>query len=84
MAWYDICVDAQEWYQQQLEEAEQRGRFKAMARLYGIRLGRPLTEAESANLAQRLDRLGEERVGEVMLTSSPDALARWLSDPAAQ
>jgi hypothetical protein len=55
-----------------------------MARLCGKRLGRPLTDAEKAALTDRLDRLGEERVEEVILSSSSEALGIWLTDPNAK
>ncbi|WP_437821168.1 hypothetical protein [Sorangium sp. So ce1078] len=53
------------------------------AQLCELRLGRPLSEAETAALADRLDRLPEARVGEVVLSFSAEALAAWLSDPNA-
>ncbi|KYF62260.1 hypothetical protein [Sorangium cellulosum] len=62
---------------------QQLGQLQMTARLCAIRLGRPLTEAETAALAERLDRLREDRVGEVVLSSSAEALAAWLSDPDA-
>lgn len=81
-------METREWYEQfnarRLEEAEESGRRKTMARLCGKRLGRSLTEVESAALVTRLDHLGEERVAEVILSSSSDALSTWLADPNAK
>ncbi|WP_437282942.1 hypothetical protein WME90_20930 [Sorangium sp. So ce375] len=64
-------------------QGEQLGQLQMTARLCALRLGRPLTEAETAALAERLDRLREDRVGEVVLSFSADALAAWLSEPNA-
>jgi hypothetical protein len=84
----DLVMETREWYEQfnarRLEEAEERGRCKTMARLCGKRLGRSLTEVENATLVTRLDQLGEERVTEVILSSSSDALSVWLADPNAR
>jgi hypothetical protein len=46
------------------------------------RLGRPLTAPEHDTLAQRLHTVGPERLGDVVLDLSPDALAAWLAAPA--
>ncbi|WP_437738295.1 hypothetical protein [Sorangium sp. So ce1335] len=80
--------EAEERAQQRGEQlgqqlGQQLGRLQMAARLCGVRLGRPLTEAETAALAERLERLGADRISEVMLSSSAEALAAWLSDPNA-
>jgi hypothetical protein len=64
-------------------QGEQLGQLQMTVRLCALRLGRPLTEAETAALAERLDRLREDRVGEVVLSFSAEALAAWLSEPNA-
>ncbi|WP_437932445.1 hypothetical protein WMF37_25360 [Sorangium sp. So ce291] len=61
----------------------QRGRLQMAARVCTIRIGRPLTQAETAALAERLERLHVDRVGEVVVSFSADALAGWLADPNA-
>ncbi|WP_437878849.1 hypothetical protein [Sorangium sp. So ce513] len=70
---------------QQLGEqrGQQLGQLQMATRVCAVRLGRPLTEAETAALAERLDRLGADRVSEVMLSCSAEALTAWLSDPNA-
>ncbi|MCA9643874.1 MAG: hypothetical protein KC492_24440 [Myxococcales bacterium] len=60
------------------------GRLLALTRLYARRLGRPLADAERVVLAERLERLGEDRLDEVVLELGADALAAWLADPAAR
>jgi hypothetical protein len=85
----DFIMETREWYEQfnakRLNEALQKGKesgqLETMVQLCGMRLGRPLIEAESAALADRLNRLGKERVGQVLLSSSSEMLAVWLSDP---
>ncbi|KYF72359.1 hypothetical protein BE11_50850 [Sorangium cellulosum] len=94
----DFIMETREWYEQwnarrmkEAKEAEERAQLRGQqlgqrqmtARLCAMRLGRPLTEAETTALAERLDRLREDRVGEVVLSSSAEALAAWLSDPNA-
>jgi hypothetical protein len=39
---------------------------------------------EHAVLAERLDRLGEDRIVDLFLTHGGAALAAWLADPAAR
>ena len=84
----DFIMEAREWYEQfnarRLKEAKESGHLEAMVQLCGMRLGRPLTETESTALAERLHRLGRERVGQILLSSSSEALGVWLSDPDAQ
>jgi hypothetical protein len=54
-----------------------------MSRLVVKRLNRPLTEVEALTLAERMDRLGEDRLDDVVLALSGAALAEWLADPDA-
>lgn len=51
---------------------------------FARRLGRPLTEAEAATLRSRFDTVGPNRLGDVVLDLSPDALGAWLTDPDAR
>jgi hypothetical protein len=60
-----------------------RGRTETYVRLFAQRLGRALTDRERATVVQRLQALGDERLNAVVLSSSPEALAAWLADPAA-
>ena len=53
------------------------------ARLCERHLGRALSTAERDTLAARFERLGPDRLGEV-LDLAPDDLARWLADPDAR
>ncbi len=48
------------------------------------RIARPLTDAERNGLAARFDLVGPERLGDVVLDLSPDALAAWIADPDAR
>ena len=65
-------------------EGKQEGRVATHARVFAKRLGRPLSDAEHAILAERLDRLGEDRLVDLFLTHDGDALAAWLADPTAR
>lgn len=48
------------------------------------RLGRRLAENERHTLQERLDRIGSERLGDVVFDLTPEALATWLADPNAR
>jgi hypothetical protein len=47
------------------------------------RLGRALTTEEQQVLNDRFARTGPDRLGDVVLDLSPEALAAWLADPTA-
>jgi hypothetical protein len=47
-------------------------------RQYEKRLGRPLTDEERTTLMQRLATLGGDRLDDVLLGLSPEAIAAWL------
>jgi len=83
----EVPVEIQEWfksYQQKLrEEGREEGRRLALSHLLAKRLGRALTEQEQATLATRLEREGEDRVDEVVVSLPPGALAAWLADADA-
>lgn len=76
-------METREWFEQYERRLQAQGRLAAIAKITAKRLGRALAEEEQATLAERLDRLGEDRVDDVVLSFSPDALAAWLADPAA-
>ena len=64
-------------------EGRLEGRIEAFGHQFARRLGRPVTAAEHAELLRRLDTLGADRIGDVVLDLAPDALAAWLADPNA-
>ena len=70
------------------QEGETRGVYRGLQQglqhLFARRLGRPLTEAETATLLTRFDTVGPDRLGDVVLDLTPDALGAWLSDPDAR
>jgi len=80
----DFIMETREWYEQFNARRLKEAKESWQARLCGKRLGRPLTDAEKVTLTDRLDRLGEERVEEVILSSSSEALGIWLADPNAK
>lgn len=73
-------VDAME--RKFLENGRREG-MKPLARQFERRLQRPLTGDEIEVLLRRLDTLGAERLGDVVLDLSPEALASWLAAPDA-
>jgi hypothetical protein len=66
------------------EQGLEQGRELEYERLYQRRLGRTLSDAERATLRERWGRLGADRLGDVLLDSSAEALAVWLADPEAR
>jgi flagellar biosynthesis/type III secretory pathway protein FliH len=67
--------------EQGLEKGIEQGLEKGAAALEHLltrRLARPLTEAERATLRARLRADGSERIGDLVLDLTPDALADWL------
>lgn len=88
----ELIVEIQKWYEELKQgirqegklEGKHEGRVATHARVFAKRLGRPLSNVEHAVLAERLDRLGEDRLVDLFLTHDGDALAAWLADPAAR
>ncbi|KYG07870.1 hypothetical protein BE21_26845 [Sorangium cellulosum] len=66
------------------KEGLAEGQLRVLAAQFEKKLRRPLTEAEHPVLAERLDRLGSDRLDDVRLGLSADALTAWLADPAAR
>lgn len=63
---------------------EARGHVVELARLFSRRLRRELTASEHGTFAARLEELGAERMGDVVLDLDGAALAGWLADPKAR
>jgi hypothetical protein len=74
-----------------LQQGREQGREQGLAqgleqglapllRQFGRRLGRPLDERERGEIRRRLERLGPERLGDVVLDLNADQLGRWLAD----
>jgi hypothetical protein len=57
--------------------------LRPLVRLFERRLGRAVTDAERGALASRLDVVGPERLGDVVLDLDSAALAAWLASPTA-
>jgi hypothetical protein len=87
----EFIMETQEWFEQYKQKLEKlghdkgvdEGRARMLARVFKRRLGRPLGEAEYKVLTERLERLGEDRLDEV-LDFDPEALLAWLADPTAR
>ena len=83
----ELIMDVQAWLEErdrklvQDSEAQalRKGRFAPLRHLFERRLRRELTKAEQAALSRRLDTDGVDRVSDVVLDLSPDALADWLA-----
>ena len=70
--------------QQGVQQGMQQGQRMTLLRQIAHKLARPLTDEERARVAARLDALGPDRLGDVVLDLSPTALADWLADPDAK
>ncbi len=66
--------------QKGLEQGLEKG-LGPLAHLLERRLARALTSDERSVLVRRLDALGPERLGDIVLDFTPDALAAWLAAP---
>lgn len=66
-----------------IEQGIEKG-IRSLVHLFERRLGRPLRDDERACIQERNGRLGPDRVGDVVLDLSPEALAVWLADPSAR
>jgi hypothetical protein len=64
-------------------EGRQQG-LELVVHLFGRKLGRPLTDRQRATILRRLDTLGPDRLGDVVLDLDTAALAAWLANPRAQ
>jgi hypothetical protein len=72
--------------QKGVEEGLEQGLEKGLgplAHLFERRLARGLTSAERGVLVRRLGTLGPERLGDLVLDFTPEALAAWLAAPDA-
>ena len=74
-----------------LEALRQEGRGEGLKeglapllRLFQRRLGRALSESERAAVALHLDRVGPDRLGDVVLDLAPAELAAWVADSDAR
>ena len=64
------------------EVGRQEGRQEGLApllHLFARRLGRPITEAEERRIASRLRKVGPNKLGDVALDLSREALIAWLA-----
>ena len=95
----DFMETTRETFEQLKERARQEGETRGehrgiqqglraglqpLQRQFARRLGRPLTEGETATLLARFDTVGPDRLGDVVLDLTPDALGAWLTDPDAR
>jgi len=79
-----LAVTSQEMVEALQREAIEQGAVTALAHLFERRLGRVLHDNERACVRERIETLGPERVGDVVLDLSADELAAWLADPKAR
>lgn len=87
----DFIMETREWFEQYQaqvelrgeEKGERKGRVEAVARRAARRVGRALTEREVRGLGARLDEAGQDPVDDAIDALSGEALAAWLSEPAA-
>jgi hypothetical protein len=73
-------------YKQGKAKGQQEGREEGIGPLAHVierRLARPLDSAERGALIRRLDTLGPERLGDLVLDLSAEALGAWLAAPDA-
>jgi len=66
-----------------LREGLRAGQLRTLERQFEKRLGHPLSPEERATLGERVERLGDDRIDEVLFSLSAASTAAWLADPAA-
>lgn len=77
----------EEWKQRVKQEGREEGREQGLAplmRQFERKLGRALTSLERAEIPERLERLGADRLGDVVLDLAAGDLAAWLADASAR
>ncbi len=91
----DVATEMQKWKESLQRSALRKGMKKGiekgislglapLERQFARRLGRPLSSTEQTTLLTRLQSVGPERLGDVVLDLDASALAAWLVDPAAR
>jgi len=73
----------QDGHREGLEKGLEKG-LAPLAHQFERRLARPLRDEERRALAEGLERLGPDRLGDVVLDLDAKALAAWLADPNAK
>jgi hypothetical protein len=76
-------VVMESWIYKQGEEKGLEKGIGPLAHQFERRLARALTSAERGVLVRRLGTLGPERLGDLVLDFTPEALAAWLAAPDA-
>jgi hypothetical protein len=76
-----FAMDVQKIYDDAMQRAAQEGETRAVVRMIGLKLGRPLTDAERRGVTERWVRLGHEVVERAFLQLGGPALERWLATP---
>jgi hypothetical protein len=74
-------MDVQKIYDDAMQRAAQEGETRAVVRMSGLKLGRPLTEEERRVVPERVAQLGPEAVERVVWQLDVPAFERWLAAP---
>ena len=80
-------TETEAFLERQFAAGMQQGMQQGLApllRLFSRRLQRALTDVERAVIIARLDTLGADRLGDVVLDLSAPELAAWLADPTSR
>lgn len=78
-----VQVTREEGVREGVRHGVERG-LAPTAHLFARKMGRPLSGRERAIIAERLNSLGPERLGDVALDLDGPALAAWLANPRAR
>jgi hypothetical protein len=76
-----FAMDVQKIYDDVVRRAAEDGETRELVRLIGMKLGRPLTEAERRGVTDRWAQLGHEAVERAFLQLDAQAFERWLTTP---
>jgi len=64
------------------KEGRKEERQHGLRRMFGLRLKRPLTEAEATLLQRRAEELGADHLDELVLNSTAEELEAWMQTDA--
>jgi hypothetical protein len=76
-----FSMDVQKIYEDAMQRAAQEGETRAVVRMIGLKLGRPLTEEERRVVTERVAQIGHEAVERVVWKLDVQAFERWLTTP---
>lgn len=79
-----VYQEALKVWEKREDQLRTEGLTSVLSHQCARRLGRTLTDAEQATLLARVESLGPDRLGDVILDLDGAQLGAWLADPTAR